>query len=220
MSKYPAAEKTKIKIINATGTLVAERGFANVSTRAIAERAGENIGSIHYHFGGKEALFAVVIRSVISTFPPVLDEKDVKVLDEGGVSPVSLSGFIRKYVHCQISRMFALGMPPWHCPMVYQLLQYRGPLYDIFEREVLEPDDTVIQKIINAVYPEISREDTVLRGLIIITPLIVHANYMSFILQRLKRKSYSPEYLQKLEDLVVRQTLLLMGLPEDVPPAT
>ena len=217
MAKYPAAEKTKNKIINATGTLVAEVGFANVSTRAIAKRAGENIGSIHYHFGGKEALFAAVIRSIISTFPPVLDGTDVKVLDKGDVSPVVLSGFIRKYVHCQISRMFALDIPPWHCQMVYQLLQYKGPLYDIFEREVLEPDDAVIQKIIRAVYPEISREDIVLRGLIIITPLIVHANYMSFILQRLRRKSYSPEYLQKLEDLVVRQTLLLMALPEGLP---
>ena len=193
-------------------------GFANVSTRAIAERAGENIGSIHYHFGGKEALFEAVIRSIISTFPPVLDETDVKVLDKGDVSPVFLSVFLRKYVHCQISRMFALDIPPWHSQMIYQLLQFKGELYDIFEREVLEPDDVVMQKIINAVYPEISREDTVLRGLIIITPLIVHANYMSFILQRLKRKSYSPEYLQKLEDLVVCQTLLLMGLPENFPP--
>jgi len=65
MKKYASSEQTKEALINAAGELAAETGFPNVSTRAIAERANENIGSIHYHFGGKEQLFEAVVQEVV-----------------------------------------------------------------------------------------------------------------------------------------------------------
>ena len=57
MATYETSIKTKEALINAAGELAAEKGFASVSTRAIALRADENVGSIHYHFGSKEKLF-------------------------------------------------------------------------------------------------------------------------------------------------------------------
>ena len=216
MSKHGVGEKTKTKIINAAGMLAAELGFDNVSTRMIAERSGENIGSIHYHFGGKDALFEAVVRAIISANSPLMDEMDVKILDEEHVTPHLLSKFIRKHMHFLIDKMFLSGNPLWHCQVIYQLLQFKGELYDIFEREVVVPQDAIRLKLFRLVYPDISKEEAELRGLIMITPVVAHANYMSTILRQLGRKSYSPEYLQMLEDLIVRQTQLLMGLPEEI----
>ncbi|THB68342.1 MAG: TetR family transcriptional regulator, partial [Desulfovibrio sp.] len=39
MAKYASSERTREAIITATGELVAERGFDNVSIRAIANRS-------------------------------------------------------------------------------------------------------------------------------------------------------------------------------------
>ena len=65
MTTYSSGDSTKMKIINAAGELAAEVGFTNVTTRAVADRSGENIGSIHYHFGGKDGLFEAVIREAM-----------------------------------------------------------------------------------------------------------------------------------------------------------
>lgn len=47
---------TRTALILAAGELFAEHGFEAVSTRMIADKAGVNLGGIHYHFGGKENL--------------------------------------------------------------------------------------------------------------------------------------------------------------------
>lgn len=48
-------------ILDAAETQFAEHGFDGATTRAIAERAGVNLGLIHYHFTNKELLFERVV---------------------------------------------------------------------------------------------------------------------------------------------------------------
>ena len=64
MVVYRSSLKTRKGLINAAGELAAEKGFHSVSTRAVAERAQQNIGSIHYHFGSKQKLFEAVVLQV------------------------------------------------------------------------------------------------------------------------------------------------------------
>ena len=57
--------------------LFGEKGFAGASTREIAGAASANIGSIAYHFGGKEALRDACAAHIVATVRegarPVLD---------------------------------------------------------------------------------------------------------------------------------------------------
>jgi AcrR family transcriptional regulator len=50
------AQTTRERILAATTELIRERGFGNVSTRAIADRAEVNPALPNYYFGTKEAL--------------------------------------------------------------------------------------------------------------------------------------------------------------------
>ena len=62
MRRAPAAEETREKLIAAAERLFAERGYTDVSVRAIAAAARVNWSLVGYHFKGKEGLLSEVYR--------------------------------------------------------------------------------------------------------------------------------------------------------------
>ncbi len=53
---HSAARSTADAILEATREAVLDGGYASLSTRRVAERAGVPLSQIHYHFGSKEKL--------------------------------------------------------------------------------------------------------------------------------------------------------------------
>lgn len=54
--------------------MLAEGGWPAVTTRALAEQAGANVGLIHYHFGGLSGLHAAIARKVgVEVIVPIVD---------------------------------------------------------------------------------------------------------------------------------------------------
>lgn len=209
-----AAEDTKSKIINATGELASELGLDNVSTRAIAQRSGENIGSIHYHFGGKDGLLKAVVREAMhggkheDTLNDLLDS-------ERAPTPEVLSGAVRRIVTDEISDLFRSDRPDWHTQVIYQLLQRDDDLYEMFRREVLDPSMDSIGRVFELINPALDREEVFLYTVLMRMPIFSHANNMKAMQKRLGVTHYSEEYLQKMENLLVKQAQRLLDLPED-----
>jgi AcrR family transcriptional regulator len=54
------SQATVTAILDATARILVERGFAQASTNAIAERAGVSVGSLYQYFPNKEALVAAL----------------------------------------------------------------------------------------------------------------------------------------------------------------
>src|SRR4029079_5007135 len=52
---------TKALILDAARDALAEDGYAQTTTRAIAERAGVQLSLVHYHFKGKQQLLVEVL---------------------------------------------------------------------------------------------------------------------------------------------------------------
>ncbi len=62
------------QLINAGITLLADGGWPAVTARAVAERAGTNMGLIHYHFGGLPGLHSAIARKAgDEVITPVVD---------------------------------------------------------------------------------------------------------------------------------------------------
>jgi AcrR family transcriptional regulator len=211
-----AAEDTRQKIIDATGELASERGLDNVSTRAIAERSGENIGSIHYHFGGKEGLFAAVAAEAMKLCRKQKSLKVIATLNAES-TPQELSKAIRIVVAEEITNLFRSGRPLWHAQIIYQLLQRDDYLYEQFHKEVLNPDMDAMSTLLKAINPRLCKEEIFLQTCAMKMPIFAHAHYMKAMLKRLQVDHYSEAYLQKLEDMITHQTLLSLGLPDDQP---
>ena len=53
---------TAHRILFAVREVVLESGFAALSTRAVADRAGVPLSQIHYHFGSKEQMIVAMLR--------------------------------------------------------------------------------------------------------------------------------------------------------------
>ncbi|TIW81409.1 MAG: TetR family transcriptional regulator, partial [Mesorhizobium sp.] len=65
------AELTRAALVRAALKLFGRQGFDGTSTREIAAEAGANIGSIAYHFGGKEGLRAAAADFIVETIQAV-----------------------------------------------------------------------------------------------------------------------------------------------------
>jgi AcrR family transcriptional regulator len=215
MGTYPSSKKTYDGLIDAAGQLAAEYGFSSVSMRAVAERAGENIGSIHYHFGSKENLFEKVVMEAtrLGRENPVSDIVDAYKdrLD----SPKVQSRVLRKLVHRYISLLFNPASPSWHKRVIYQSLQFAGPLRDLLMKQVGDPDIKSMANFIKMIKPDLPDEDAFLHTFIIQAPVIFHSNFTEPILGQLGKKEFDAEYLNRMEDLIVRQAQWILGLPGD-----
>lgn len=65
---YSGSASPRDQILDASGHLFVERGFAATSTRQIAETVGIQQASLYYHFGGKDDILAELLqRSVRPT---------------------------------------------------------------------------------------------------------------------------------------------------------
>jgi AcrR family transcriptional regulator len=56
-----AEQDTRLRILAAAKDVLLEAGYANLSTRGIAETAGVPLSQIHYHFGSKQKLMLAVL---------------------------------------------------------------------------------------------------------------------------------------------------------------
>lgn len=68
---------TRHRLIDAALHLFGRKGFDGTSTRELAARAGTNIASIAYHFGGKSGLREACARAVEDRVSGVLDAQGI-----------------------------------------------------------------------------------------------------------------------------------------------
>jgi AcrR family transcriptional regulator len=55
------ATETSTKIMESARTCLLTDGYANLSTRKVADRAGVPLSQIHYHFGGKQGMVLALL---------------------------------------------------------------------------------------------------------------------------------------------------------------
>lgn len=89
-----SGEKTTRAIVDAAVALFAERGYAAVSMRAIAERVGIQVGALYNHFSTKQDVLVSVMLAHMNELLAAREEAFEKITD-----PVSaLEAFTRFHV--------------------------------------------------------------------------------------------------------------------------
>jgi len=66
----PDGAATRALLLQTAGQVIAERGYAEATSKEICERAGTPMASVNYHFGSREALYEEVLieahRQIVS----------------------------------------------------------------------------------------------------------------------------------------------------------
>ena len=131
-------------------------------------------------------------------------------------SPEEFSHAIRLIIQTEITDLFRSNRPAWHAQLMYQVLQRSDDLYDLMATEMMDPNLTALNRFFRLVKPSLSDEETMIHIVTMLMPVFSHATYMKALHRMLNVSVYSETYLQKLEDVLVRQTRLLLDLPDDV----
>ncbi|MFK5954118.1 MAG: TetR/AcrR family transcriptional regulator, partial [Desulfobacterium sp.] len=75
---------------------------------------------------------------------------------------------------------------------------------------------TTLEKLFLSIDPNMDPEDAFIQTILTMAPIIYYAENSENILRFMGKKTYENQYLQKLEDKIVRQNQLLLGLPPDI----
>lgn len=95
--RAPRRTETREKLIDAAASLIPELGWDNVSSRRVAERAGVNLGVIHYHVDSIAELRRIAALRTVRTFfegpaREVLSETDPRAAIGGLLHGLSAGG--------------------------------------------------------------------------------------------------------------------------------
>lgn len=213
MARYASSEETRAALIEAAGELFAESGVDGVSTRAIADRAGENIGSIHYHFGSKEGLLIAALRHATREFrgDPLgryLDEHDFPAS-----SPRDQARLVGDFVGFHFDLISLSGTPRWCVSLVFHTLQQPSEAQTLMRRELMDPVQMAYIRVFLMVHPEASRQTAQIWAMNRTAEAIFYAVFEPAVFNYLSVTDYSPEFLAEVRRQLLQSALLTLGLP-------
>ena len=131
-------DATRTALILAALDLIGRHGFDGASTRRIADAAKANIGSIAYHFGGKDGLRAACARFVVETVKSVAGP----AVGLSEAKPQSAAEAEERLVHTveTVVRFLVAGsVAPRVIQFVLREISHPGPVLDIMYSGVFEP---------------------------------------------------------------------------------
>ena len=108
-AKAPRAD-TRARVLEAAATLFAERGFHGTTARDIAERAGVNLASAHYHFGSKDELYLEVLRVQFDAVNRQLEARGARPASGAPAGRKALEALLRVRIGVMLEVL--LGPPP------------------------------------------------------------------------------------------------------------
>ncbi|MDD3119120.1 MAG: helix-turn-helix domain containing protein [Victivallales bacterium] len=123
MTTYANTGKTRTGLMMAAGELFAEHGIDAVTVRQIAKTAGESIGNIHYHFGGKDGLLQAVMDFVGQPWQNdplghfLAEHRSLLTTSEGQTE------VLRGMLEIFWSLLYSPERPAWCCTLGFQILQ-------------------------------------------------------------------------------------------------
>jgi len=101
------SDATRAALVRAALDLFGEKGFEATSTREIAAAAEANLGSIAYHFGGKEGLRMACADHVVATVRDIFAAALGDLTDAGCLSPRAARDRLAQIVEAMVDALVA-----------------------------------------------------------------------------------------------------------------
>jgi AcrR family transcriptional regulator len=213
------------RLLAAGARLFAERGYADVSTRALARAAGVNLSAITYYFDGKEGLYRAVIARMLRETEPLrralIDDIRAGILragsDRAALARVALA-FVRRVLAAQV----LTALPGGRMQIMLREVNKPSVAFDDVMAGHIDPVHDAVCELVAAARHE-SAEDESVRILAhaVIGQCVVFGPGRHVIQSRLGWDEVTPKRFERIVDAVGRSVLASLGLQTgaDAPPA-
>lgn len=203
--------KTRKKIIDAACKLFSEHGLDAVSTRMIAEQSGTHLGSLHYYFDDKEALYLEVFRMATQSDTMIALEKMLEENPELLGTPESKSAIIYFGVKNYFDHSF-VASEDWKRRLILRELSQVSGVAEKLTEEIFKPQIEKCRKAFKILTTKDSPVDSFLWAHI---PSYVASFYLLTkpTLDRSFDEEFVSELFSKLADMTAMMMILLLGLP-------
>lgn len=131
---------TRAKILEAAGTLIAQKGYAQTTSKEIARAAEVDLAAINYHFSGRDGLYLAVLSEAYQHY---LNASELAALAKSNMPPdEKLETFLGMYI-ARLNEKYG-----WHGRVYTQELLSPSALFnDFMETEGTNKRRTVLKII-------------------------------------------------------------------------
>lgn len=188
--------ETRAHIIECAGRLIAERGFAQTTSKSICQAAQVNMAAVNYHFGSRDGLYIAILQEVHDNLM-TLEELE-SLYNNGQTAQDKIAAFVKLYI------ANVLKQNNWHVEVWTRELLTPSPLFmQIFNTNL--PKFKVVLQLF-ASYLELPVTDMRLYSCIFGTMapfMLLYLQHRSPIVRHLPECFDRDDFLSKLEDYVL-----------------
>ena len=205
---------TKLALIRAAGEMFADHGYDGVSTRAIAEKAGVNLGGIHYHFGGKERLYIATFEYAIRQEGNLPSLKEMIEEDPSRLaSPESAATLLTEYTYETMRAFLAQDESSWQRRLVVRHITNPSTAMPLFAEEVVRPDHDAYLDVFRRAAPSLSEPEAHAIAFMMGSQVCFHVLAREVVEAIVGEGASGPEFIEAVARNTARAVLLLSGLP-------
>ncbi len=218
---YARGEETRLRIIRTALDVFGTLGFEETSTRRIADRAGVNLGALHYYFAGKDGVYRACAEH-IAAYGEQMIGPFVARLETTLANPRLTRRQLRALLRDLLDGFADLLVSPRDPPtwVAFVLREQMNPTaaFDVLHKRVSG-------RLIGAVAALVGRlidrpaddEETILRTLAMFGPLMVFRRARGATLRALGWPDFSGDRLARIKAVLWDQALGAIGLRPDPP---
>jgi AcrR family transcriptional regulator len=189
-------------LLEAAGELFAERGFRGTTVRAICKRAGTNIATVNYYFGGKEKLYTAVLQYSVGTaiekYPP----------DLGMGNKVTPQERLYAFILSLLLRLLDESRSAWHGKLMSREMAEPTSALDTLVVQVIRPLSDRLRSIVRELLgPRTSKGDIHLVASSILGQCLYYRHAHSVIRRLDPEQKYHSEDIRRLADHIMRFSL-------------
>lgn len=204
-------QSAKRRILEAAGLLFSEKGYDNVSTRQIADRANVRHGSIYYHFTNKETLYSHVFREVYGldhalTYNVLLQQEPL-IFDTPQGKAYAIQRVVFDYFHRHV-----FISEPWKVRLIYRELLEPSTVFRSYVEKKLKGETEQMTEFYYAVCPEGSDADAYFWSQLPCTQALYYFQTLEFVENR-----FGKDFIEELNKTIIKRTAKLMILFLDLP---
>ena len=204
-------ERTRQALINAAGELFSVHGLDGTSTREIADRAGSNVGGIHYHFGSKENLYAA---AVIHAARHTVEPRHEPISDEALSSPEGVSQALRALIRGRFAALYSDEYPRWHGMLIGRcMIDSPASVVEVIEK-VVRLDTIALIGLIRRARADLTEEEAIMWVFTFFSQMIFYCQNREAALSLMNQEEFNEGFFLRSADHTVRIMIQGLGLPE------